>query len=65
MSTEYETQERKPVDRSDLATTSRRPAPEGAPRKLAEIPLTFRCICASLPIWARPCGGCKWSAGKQ
>lgn len=53
--------DRHPVDGSDLAMRPKEPAPPDAPRKLADIPVKFHCICAGLPEWARPCGGCKWN----
>jgi hypothetical protein len=60
-----EKQERRPIDRADLAMHSKQPAPEGAPRAMVEIPIKFRCVCPSLPAWARPCGGCRWSKNRE
>lgn len=55
----------KPVDSFDIALYPKEPVAADAPRKLVDIPLSFRCICASLAQWARPCGGCKWSTKKR
>ncbi len=48
------------VDRADLAMHPRAPAPEGAPRSAADLPLASKCICRSLPSWAQPCSPCSW-----